>query len=293
MQRKINDEMRLATVSQTAPTQAPILARADGSRKAWRSRGAAAGVIALALGLTACGGGSDDPAAPPVAVEEPAPVPPPVAVEEPAPVPPPVAVDPTPAGFVKTVDIFSAANDDVGDKFTKDARTIVYDKVHDRYYELVTAAAPLIYTDAKAAAVTAGGALASPSDVAKMTFVKQAFGAGALPGGTGVTASGSNGAWIGLEQTGTTSPTDTWTFLDGKPLAADSTLWNVVQSQPDDAGASGESGLENYGALFYGMTDAETDVGMIYDAGMEPPNSNPTHLQPMYLIEYLTKDAIK
>ena len=42
MQRKINDEMRLATVSQTAPTQAPILARADGSRKAWRSRGAAA-----------------------------------------------------------------------------------------------------------------------------------------------------------------------------------------------------------------------------------------------------------
>ena len=48
MQRKINDEMRLATVSQTAPTQAPILARADGSRKAWRSRGAAAGVIAPA-----------------------------------------------------------------------------------------------------------------------------------------------------------------------------------------------------------------------------------------------------
>ena len=40
MQRKIDDEMRLATVSQTAPTEALILDRADGSRKAWRRHAA-------------------------------------------------------------------------------------------------------------------------------------------------------------------------------------------------------------------------------------------------------------
>ena len=76
MQRKIDDEMRLATVSQAAPTEAPTVARAVGSRKAWRSRSAAAGVIALALGLAGCGGSSNND--PPVDAPPPrgAPLPP-------------------------------------------------------------------------------------------------------------------------------------------------------------------------------------------------------------------------
>lgn len=286
MQHKIDDQTRAARVSQTAPTEAPTLVPVERSRKAWRSRGAAVGVITLALGLTACGGGSDSPEPAPAPVDVPAPVEVPAPAPQP-PAPAPVPVDPTPvaAGFAKSGDILSAAAADVGDRYTKGTRVVVFDSVNNRYYELVTATAAVNYATAKQAAVDAGGKLASPSDAAKMTFVKQAYPAPDLP--LAGDASGGNGAWIGLEQAaGGAAPGDNWAFLDGVALPAASTLWNA--GEPNDGANPTETGAENFGAIFAGMTAAETDLRMIYDAGIAQSIT-----QPKYLVEYLTKEAIK
>jgi hypothetical protein len=287
MQRKIDDELRLATFGRAAPTEAPTVARAVASRTAWRSRSAAAGVIALALGLAACGGSSsnDDPPVetPPPVGDTPAPPaqPPAPPAQPPA---PPAATDPTPAGFTKAGDVLTTAGSlDVGDTYTAGARTVVYDSVHKRYYELKTGPA-VDYATAKAAATTAGGILASPSDAAKMAFIKVAFAAQLPLGGA---ATGGNGAWIGVEQApGGATPGDNWAFLDGTPLPATSSLWNKP-GEPNDGGGSAETGSENFGAIFAGKTAAETDLELIYDAGVAASAT-----QPMYLIEFATKEAV-
>jgi hypothetical protein len=288
MQRKTDDQSRLETLAPAAPTEAPTLAGAAVSRRSWRARGAAAGVIALAIGLAGCGGSSsnDDPPVaeepPPPPVETPAPppnVPPPV--ETPA---PPPAADPAPAGFTKTGDILTTAGSiDIGDVFTAGSRTVVFDTVNSRYYELKSGT-PVDYATAKAAAATAGGLLASPSDAAKMAFIKVAFQAQLPLGGA---ATGANGAWIGLEQAPSSpTPGDGWTFLDGTALPGASALWNKP-TEPNDAGNATESNSENFGAIFAGKTNVETDLELIYDAGV-----GATSTQPMYLIEYATKEAI-
>jgi hypothetical protein len=289
MQRKIDDEMLAVSA---APTEAPTMARAVGSRTAWRSRGAAIGVIALALSLAACGGSSnnDDPADQPI-VTDPDPVAPGPDPVVPAPDPvvpdpvvPPAPVDPTPAGFTKTGEILTVAGSiDVGDTFTAGSRTVVYDSVNKRYYEFVAAPA-ISQAAAKKAAVDAGGQLASPSSVAKMAFIKVAFPAPKLP--VGDDATGGNGAWIGLEQAaGSTELAAGWTFLDGSPLPADTLLWNKP-TEPNDADGA-ENGAENFAAIFGGKTTAETDLEMIYDAG-----AGTAATQDAYLIEYATKEAI-
>ena len=155
----------------------------------------------------------------------------------------------------------------MGDTYTAGTRTVVFDSVNNRYYELKAAAA-VDYATAKAAATTAGGILASPSDAAKMAFIKVAFAAQLPLGGA---ASGGNGAWIGLEQApGGAAPGDNWTFLDGTTLAGTSSLWNKP-TEPNDGGNATEVGAENFGAIFAGKTAAETDLELIYDAGLPRP----------------------
>ena len=295
MQRKIDDQTRLDTVSQAAPSEAPTLARVVAPRKAWRLSGAAAGVIALSLGLAGCGGGSDNNEPP----EEPAPAPAPGPGPGPAPAPAPEpgpgpapapepAPEPIPAGFAKTGEVM-VAGVDVGDAFTDSTNTrkLAFDAVNNRYYELKTAAAPISWADAGTAAATAGGVLASPSDVVKMAFVKQAFGA-LLP--LGPAASGKNGAWIGLQQAASSAAKDAgWTFLDTVALPPASPLWNA--GEPNDGGsvAPTDVNVENFGAIFAGPTADDTDLKMIYDAG----ETGSTDTQTMYLMEFPSKEAVK
>lgn len=261
-----------AEIPAPQPTAVPTSPRAIGGRRPWHRRGAA---VALAIGLTACGGGSDSP--------ESAPTP----VPAPAPAPTPNPADPTPVGFAKTGDILSAAGADVGDRFVKDARVIVLDATAGKYYELVTPAAAITWDEANAAATTAGGILASPSTDARMTFVKQAYTSTDLPDGGAAT--GTNGAWIGvLQAAGGLLPGDNWSFLDGTALPGASPLWNKP-GEPNDGGSAAEVGAENFGALFYGKTAAVTDLEMIYDAGA----SGSTDRQSKYLIEYAASAAIK
>ena len=163
-----------------------------------------------------------EPYAPPLATPAPgpapAPAPEPPAAPEPAPVPPPAPPsDTAPAGFTKSGDILDSGSIDVGDRFTAGTRTIVFDATGNRYLELVTAAAPVTWAEAEAAAIAAGGALASPSTNARMTFIKQAYTNVDLP--EGGAASGSNGAWIGLRQSaGGALPGDNWAFFNGETL---------------------------------------------------------------------------
>ncbi len=259
------------------------------SRAAWRRRAAIAGILSLGLGVAACGGGSDDPpVATPAPGPAPAPAPEPPAAPQPAPVPPPAPApgDPAPAGFTKSGDILDSGSIDVGDRFTAGTRTIVFDATGNRYLELVTAPAPLTWAEAEAAATAAGGALASPSTSAKMTFIKQAYTNVDLP--EGGAASGGNGAWIGLRQTaGGALPGDNWAFLNGEALPGDSLLWNRP-SEPNDGGSPTEGAREDFGALFYGKTGAISDLEMIYDAGVTG-----TDKQTKYLVEWTTKESVK
>lgn len=287
------------------PTAVPSSARvvnASGAARRWGRRGAA---VALVVGLTACGGGSDNPpAAEAPAPEVPAPQPPaaePPATPAPAPTPvpeTPAPADPKPAGFTKSTtspEVFAAdGTTDVGDRYVSDtnlARTVVYDAVAAKYYELVTLvlpAPPLTWTDARIAAQSVGGDLASPSSDEKMLFIKQAYTRDAdLPGGG--TASGSNGAWIGLEQAASSATKDSgWKFLDGVDLAPASPLWNLDEPN-DGGGAPAEGNIENFAAIFHGRDPVATDLGMIYDAGQV----GVTDKQPKYLMEYPNKAAVK
>jgi len=294
MQRKIDDQSRLETLAPAAPTEAPTLAGAAVARRSWRARGAAAGVIALALGLAGCGGGSDNNDTPPPVAEEPAPAPVPPPVETPAPpaeVPPPVetpapppAADPTPAGFTKAGDVTSTVGD-IGDvyKDSTNTRTVVLNAANNRYYEVVTK--PLTWAAAEADAVVLGGKLASPSDAASLLVIKLAFGT-VLP--LGGAASGSNGAWVGLQQAPSSAAKDAgWTFVDSTALPPASPFWNP--GEPNDAAGATEGNLENFAAIFAGMTAAETDLKMFYDAGA----TGSTDVQPMYVLEFENKAAVK
>jgi hypothetical protein len=178
---------------------------------------------------------------------------------------------------------------DVGDAFTDSTNTrkLAFDAVNNRYYELKTATLPISWVDAGTAAATAGGALASPSDAAKLAFVKQAFGS-LLP--LGGAATGKNGAWIGLQQAPSSAAKDAgWTFLDSVALPLASPLWNA--GEPNDGASAGpaDSNAENLGAIFAGPTDAEADLRMIYDAGA----AGVTDTQTMYLMEFASREAVK
>jgi hypothetical protein len=226
------------------------------------------------------GGPAPAPAPEPPAAPEPAPVPPPAPAPDPAP-------DPAPAGFTKSGDILDSGSIDVGDRFTAGNRTIVFDATTNRYLELVTAPAPMTWAEADAAATAAGGALASPSTDARMTFIKQAYTNVDLP--EGGAASGSNGAWIGLRQSaGGTLPGDNWAFLNGDTLPGASLLWNRP-SEPNDGGSVSEAAQEDFGALFYGKTGAISDLEMIYDAGV----TGFTDRQTKYLVEWTAKENVK
>ncbi len=290
MQRKTDDQSRLETLAPAAPTEAPTLAGAAVSRRSWRARGAAAGVIALALGLAGCGGGSDNNDEPPVA-EQPAPAPveppaPPAEVPPPVetPAPPPGPVDPTPAGFTKAGEV-TAATGDVGDvyKDSTNTRTVVLNAANNRYYEVITK--PLTWTAAEADAVTLGGKLASPSDAASLLVIKLAFGS-VLP--LGGAATGANGAWVGLLQAPGSAAKDAgWTFVDTTALPPASPFWNA--GEPNDAAGAAEANAENFGAIFAGASADEADLKMFYDAGA----TGSTDVQPMYVLEFENKEAVK
>jgi hypothetical protein len=291
MQRKIDDEMRLASA---APTEAPTMTRAAGSRKVWRSRGAAIGVIALALSLAACGGSSsnDDP---PVGGDptpvDPAPVDPtPVDPDpvDPDPVDPdpvdPTPVDPKPVGFTKLDDVLSAElAEDVGDRYTSDTdptRVIVYDPIGQKYYEFVKPAAPVTWDAARVEAAAKGGDLAVLDTPADMLFVNYAYDDLGGP-------FGDDGTWVGASQAaGATQPGEGWTWIDGTVLAADSELWNdEFGGLPLDSGLP-EAGKAQYGTIYNGLTPSDTKL--LFDHGAAGTGTNPK-----YLIEYANKEAIK
>jgi hypothetical protein len=298
MQRKIDDELLAVSA---APTEAPTMARAVGSRTAWRSRGAAIGVIALALSLAACGGSSsnDDPPGDPVVVDpdpvnpdpvNPDPVDPDPVDPDPVPVDPPTPADPKPAGFTKTGDVLTVAGStDVGDRFTSDAdpqRVISYDPVTQKYYEFVALVPPALITwpDARAAAAVKGGDLAVLETPEDMLFVNRAYdGLGGVEG--------TDGTWVGASQAaGATEKGEGWTWIDQTALPGNSPLWNLSaafgQLPLDSSTTLPEGGRAQYGAIYDGLN--VDDTKLLYDHGATDTGTNPK-----YLIEYANKEAIK
>ena len=273
-----DDDSRLRG-SSTLTDEARTLRQAG---RRWKRRGAAIGVLALALWLSACGGSrDDDPAPPPVATPDPGPAPGPGPDPGPAPGPGPDAgpAPVAPAGFTKTSEITAADGLDVGDRYAKDGREVVYDAVGLKYYEFVPTAAT--WDAAKVAAETAGGYLAVLSTPLEMLFVNQAY--DALGG-----EDGTDGTWVGASQaTGATQPGEAWTWLDGSPIAADSELWNdAFGGLPLDSGGI-EDGQAQYGAIYNGVAANPSDTKLLYD------NGTVASTLPKYLIEYDTQAAVK
>lgn len=241
----------------------------DGTRP-WKKRRAAVGALALLVGLAGCGGGGDDD-------PEPAPAPVAAPAPGPAPAPAPAPGDPIPAGFAKSGEVLAADALDVGDRYTKGGREVVYDAIGKKYYEFV--ATPGTWDAAKAAAVAAGGYLAVLSTPLEMLFVNQAY--EQLGGPDGV-----DGTWVGASQiSGATAPGEGWTWLDGSALAADSELWNdEFGGLPLDSGLP-ENGQAQYGAVYNGKSSSDTKL--LYDSGTA------TDALPKFLIEYDSAAAVK
>jgi hypothetical protein len=260
-----------------APRAACSKAPASGDwTPTWKTRKAALGAFALIVGLSGCGGSDDDPDPAPAPIAAPGPAPAPAPAPGPAPAPAPPG-DPTPAGFVKTGDVLAADTLDVGDRYVKDAREVVFDSTGNKYYEFVPA--PATWDAAQAAAVAAGGYLAVLSSPLEMLFVNQAY--DGLGGPDGV-----DGTWVGATQvTGATAPGEGWTWVDGSALAADSELWNdEFGGLPLDSGLP-EDGQAQYGAIYNGQSS--TDTKLLYD------NGTAAGTLPKYLIEYDSQAAIK
>jgi hypothetical protein len=166
---------------------------------------------------------------------------------------------------------------DVGNRYTKGGREVIFDEVGKKYYEFV--ATPATWNAAQAAAVAAGGYLAVLSSRLEMLFINQAY--EGLGGPDGV-----DGTWVGATQvTGATAPGEGWTWVDGSALAADSELWNdEFGGLPLDSGLP-ENGQAQYGAIYNGQSSIDTKL--LYDTGTA------TDTLPKFLIEYDSAAVIK